>query len=157
MDQPSTPFRNLYFRFYIDAWVGTGHAYYLQGEYGQAAADFEVAIDADNGSWSWDWNYNNWYMLDNEGDYNMTSWELRLWTVLAHMQNDNAHDRCEELLNDCRTHINETGDFDAGDAGDNDFWTNINAEVSRLLAIEPTIADPTGGYPPGYPGGKPEF
>ncbi len=160
LDQPSVPYRNLYFRFYMDAWVGTGHAYYLQGEYGDAAADFEVAVradtDADNGDWGWDWNYNNWYMKDGD-NYNMTSWEVRLWTVLAHMQHNDAHDRCEELLNDCRAKIEESTDFDAGDAGDADFWPNINAEVSRLLAIEPTINHPTGGYPAGYPEGKPEF
>ncbi len=160
MSQVSTPYRNLYFRFYMDAWIGTGHAYYLQGEYGDAAADFEVAVKADtdakNGDWNWDWNYNNWYMRDGNG-YNMTSWEIRLWTVLAHMQNDNAHDRCEELLNDCREYNSEDRSFDAGDAGDDDFWTNINAEVSRLLAIEPNIDHPAGGYPPGYPEGKPEF
>jgi len=160
LDQPNAPYRNLYFRFYMDAWVGTGHAYYLQGEYGDAAADFEVAVkadtDADNGDWGWDWNYNNWYMKDGD-NYNMTSWEIRLWTVLAHMQNDNAHDRCEELLNDCRVYNGNDTEFDAGDAGDADFWPNINAEVSRLLAIEPTINHPAGGYPPGYPEGKPEF
>jgi len=161
MDQSSTAYRNLYYRFYMDAWVGSGHAYYLQGDFGDAGADFERAVradtDADNGdTWGWDWNYNNWYMKVGD-NYNMTSWELRLWTVLAHMQNNDAHDRCEELLNDCREYNGNTAVFDAGDAGDDDFWLNVNAEVSRLLAIEPTIDYPTGGYPPGYPEGTPLF
>jgi tetratricopeptide (TPR) repeat protein len=152
LDQDSTVYRNLFFRFYMDAFVGAAMTNYLAQDYSMAILDFEQAIDYDtdseNGDAPFDWNYFNWYMKDGD-TYTLATWHARLFCALAYIKDstlsdDDALDGAEEHINACRVRNGDSGDFNAGDRAD------VNDEVNRLLNMDPPAPDMLD-YPGDYP------
>jgi tetratricopeptide (TPR) repeat protein len=160
LDQNTTERQNLYFRFYMDAYYGSGLTFYLAGESGaeyfdMAYGEFEIACKADSeaddpdlGDYSddemdYEWNYVNWYVKDAEGDYALTTWHIHLYAAMAYMKADTSMNKAEAHINLCRERIGESPDFDAND------WQDINNEVDRLMEMNPDPDMLT--YPYGYP------
>lgn len=153
LDQKTTERQNLYFKFYMDAYYGSGLTFYLAGDadveyYDRAIEEFEIACKADseatNGdnpldnyanddedNWNYDWNYGNWYYLDAYGDYTLSTWHIQLYAAMAYMKADSSMAKASAHINLCRERIGETPDFAAGD------WQDVNNEVKRLLEKNP--------------------
>jgi hypothetical protein len=163
LDQETTERQNLYFKFYMDAYYGSGLTFYLAGSadveyYDRAIEEFEIACKADSeaddpdlgdysddedSNWSYDWNYGNWYFRDSEGGYALSTWHVHLYAAMAYMLNNSDRDKAVAHINLCRERIGETPDFDAND------WQDVNNEVDRLLEKDPDPDLLT--YPYGYP------
>ena len=166
LDQETTERQDLYFKFYMDAYYGSGLTFYLAGNadvdyYNRAIEEFEIACKADseatNGgdnplddysadgdpNWNFDWNYGNWYYRDSEGNYALSTWHIHLYTAMAYMKNNTHMEKAAAHINLCRERIGETPDFSAND------WQDVNNEVDRLLEMNP--APDLLAYPYNYP------
>jgi len=166
LDQETTERQNLYFKFYMDAYYGSGLTFYLAGNadteyYDRAIDEFEIACKADseatNGDnplddysadgdsdWKFDWNYGNWYFRDlKDNSYALSTWHIQLYAAMAYMLADGNMAKAVAHINLCRERIEETPDFVASD------WQDVNEEVDRLLEMNPDPDLLT--YPYGYP------
>jgi len=160
LDQEITERQNLYFKFYMDAYYGSALTFYLAGDadveyYGEAIEEFEIACKADseandpdlgnygNDAFNFDWNYGNWYYMDADGAYTLSTWHIHLYAAMAYMKDNNNRAKAVAHINLCRERIDETPDFAAND------WQDVNKEVIRLLDVNP--APDLLAYPYGYP------
>ncbi len=148
LDQDTEEYQNLFFRFFMDAYVGSGLANYAAARYSMAIEDLETATNYDHSD-NFDWNYYNWYT--HEGDnYTVATWQAHLYCALAYLK-DTTQDVADRLdgaeghINQCRARNGESGDFNAGSLAD------ANQEINRLLNLT-DIPDPDPlDYPEGYP------
>ncbi|MCX7020957.1 MAG: hypothetical protein NTW26_01540 [bacterium] len=163
LDQETTERQNLYFKFYIDAYYGSGLTFYLASDadveyYNRAIAEWEIACKADSEAndpdlgdysadadtnWNFNWNYGNWYYRDSAGNYALSTWHIHLYAAMAYMKSNGNMAKAVAHINLCRDRIGEDTDFVAND------WQDVNKEVSRLLDLNP--APDLLTYPYGYP------
>ncbi|MCK4593971.1 hypothetical protein KAU45_05675 [bacterium] len=159
LDQDTPEKQNLYFKFYMDAYFGSGLTFYMAGDfeaeyYDMAYGEFEIACKADSEAddpdlgdywdddFDYEWNYVNWYMKDGD-DYYLTTWHVHLYAAMAYLKADTGMDKAVAHINLCRERVDEDPDFTAGD------WQDVNNEIDRLMDMNP---DPDMlNYPYGYP------
>lgn len=153
-DQLTKPYRNLFFRFFMDAYVGSGLVHYMEGRYHMAIEDIERALDYEhNKNYEGDeggWHYFNWYTRHGDS-YTLSTWQAHLYAALSYLKNKylDMPDRfagANHHINMCRVRNGQSGDFNGTSL------PTINAEINRLFNITPPAPEEfSDGYPEGYP------